>query len=62
MPAVAAFAVSRAIDALGGSATPSILARVLADGSDDDLGVRWRLVDGDGRVITLDVGPEPPER
>lgn len=62
VPAVAAFAVSRAIDVLDVSATPSTLARVLADGSDDDLGVRWRLVDGDGRVITLDVGPEPPDR
>lgn len=62
VPAVASFAVSRAIEALGLSATPSIVARVLADGSDDDLGVRWRLVDGDGRVITLDLGPEAPGR
>jgi len=60
--ATAAFAVSRAINELGASATPARLARLLADGSDEDLGVRWRLVDGDGRGITLEISPEAPSR
>jgi len=30
-------------------------ARLLAAGRDEDLGVRWRLVDGDDRPITLDL-------
>jgi len=62
VPATAAFAVSRAINELGASATTARLARLLADGTDEDLGVRWRLVDGDGRSITLDVSPESPSR
>ncbi len=55
VPAVAAFAVARRIRALGPGASPADVAGVLLDGRDDDLGVRWRLVDGDGRPITLDL-------
>ncbi len=55
VPAVAAFAVARRIRALGAGASPTDVAGVLLDGRDDDLGVRWRLVDGDGRPIALDL-------
>ena len=54
VPAVAAFAVERAIGALGSDAKPADVADLLADGRDTDLGVRWRLVDADGRPIPLD--------
>jgi hypothetical protein len=53
--AVAAFAIERALDALDDDATPTDVAALLADGRDDDLGVRWRLVDDDGRPITVDL-------
>lgn len=52
--AVAAVAVTRAVAALGDDASPSDVAHLLADGRDDGLGVRWRLVDGDGRPIVVD--------
>lgn len=55
VPAVAAFAVAQAITALGADASPTSVTRLLASGRDDDLGVRWRLVDGDDRPITLDL-------
>ena len=54
VPAVAAFAVARAIRALGAKATPAEVADLLAEGRDNELGVRWRLVDGDGRPISID--------
>jgi hypothetical protein len=54
VPAVAGFAVQRAIKALGAKASPVEIADLLADGRDNGLGVRWRLVDGDGRPIPLD--------
>lgn len=57
VPAVAAFALVRAIDGLGSDATSARVARLLADGRDDALGVRWKLVDGDGRPITVDLDP-----
>ena len=44
---------SRAIRALGPDASPAEVADLLADGRDNDLGVRWRLVDGEGRPIPL---------
>ncbi len=53
----AAYAIVRALVALGPDASPGAVAEVLADGRDDELGVRWRLVDGDGRPIALDRGP-----
>lgn len=54
VPAVAGFAVERAIEALGPAASPAEVADLLTEGRDKDLGVRWRLVDGDGRPIPLD--------
>jgi len=56
VPAVAAFAVAQAIAALGKDASPQDVVELLATGRDEDLGVRWRLVDGDDRPITLDLG------
>ena len=55
VPAAAAFAIARAIKALGDDATPLKVARLLGGGRDEDLGVRWRLVDGEDRPITLDL-------
>jgi hypothetical protein len=55
VPAVAGFAVSRALRELGEDAEPSQVARLLADGRDEELGVRWRLVDGDERPVTIDL-------
>jgi hypothetical protein len=54
VPAVAAFAVERAIRTLGAQATGVDIADLIIEGRDNDLGVRWRLVDGDGRPIPLD--------
>jgi hypothetical protein len=36
------------------------VARLHAEGRDAPLDVRWRLVDGDGRPITLDLGASKP--
>ena len=55
VPAAAAFAIARAIKALGDDATPLKVAKLLGGGRDEDLGVRWRLVDGEDRPITLDL-------
>jgi hypothetical protein len=55
VPAAAAFAIARAIKALGDDASPAKVARLLGGGRDDNLGVRWRLVDGEDRPITLDL-------
>jgi len=55
VPAAAAFAIARAIKALGDDASPIKVAMLLGSGRDDDLGVRWRLIDGDERPITLDL-------
>lgn len=55
VPATAAYAIGRALAALGPEAAPSEVARLVASGADDGLGVRWRLVDGDDRPITLDL-------
>ncbi len=54
VPTVAAFAVTRQIRALGPKATTGAIAGALSDGRDAALGVRWRLVDADGREIRLD--------
>lgn len=54
VPAVAGFAAERAIRALGKTATPAEVADLLADGRDAELSVRWRLVDGDGRPISIE--------
>jgi hypothetical protein len=55
VPATAAYAIGRALAALGPDAAPSDVARLVASGADDGLGVRWRLVDADDRPITLDL-------
>ena len=55
VPTVAAFAVSRALKTLGPDASPAAVATLLAGDRDEGLGVRWRLVDGDDRPITVDV-------
>ena len=54
VPAVAGFAVEQAIKALGAKPSLTEIADLLVDGRDTGLGVRWRLVDGDGRPIPLD--------
>lgn len=54
VPAVAGFAVERAIRGLGAKATPAEVADLLAEGRDSELGIRWRLVDADGRPISID--------
>jgi hypothetical protein len=54
VPAVAGFALERAVRALGKAATPAEVADVLAEGRDSELGVRWRLVDGDGRPVSIE--------
>ena len=54
VPTVAGFAVDRALQELGADASAAKVARLLADGRDEALGVRWRLVDDDDRPITLD--------
>lgn len=60
VPTAAGYAIVRAILGLKPDASPADVARVLADGRDDALGIRWRLVDGEGRAIALD--PDALER
>ena len=55
VPAIAAWAIRRAMVAAGADASPGAVAELLAEGRDADLGVRWHLVDGDGRRIRLDL-------
>ncbi|MBA2718202.1 MAG: hypothetical protein H0U52_03015 [Chloroflexi bacterium] len=57
VPAVATIAVRRRLDALGPDAAPADVAALLADGRDEGLDVRWRLVDGAGRPIVLEKRP-----
>jgi hypothetical protein len=54
VPAVTTYVLERELAELGPDADPAKVAALLAEGRDEDLGVRWRLVDGDGRPITLD--------
>ena len=54
VPALAAHAIATRLLALPTDATPDEVAQLLADGRDDALGVRWRIVDGDGRPIVLE--------
>ncbi len=54
VPALAAHAIARRLAELGEKAAPGTIAELLADGKDERLGVRWRLVDGDGRPILLE--------
>jgi hypothetical protein len=60
IPAVAAYAIARSLVALGPQATPAEVASLLAAGRDTGLGVRWRLVDDDGRPIVLDLAALTP--
>ncbi len=53
-PAVAAFAIARAIERLGPLAKPAAITKLLTAGKAADLGVEWRLVDGENRTIDLD--------
>jgi hypothetical protein len=43
-------------DVVGADATPDEIAEILVEGRDPELGVRWRLVDGEGRPIVLERG------
>lgn len=52
--ALAAVAIARRLETLGDDARPAAVAAELAEGRDEALGVRWRLVDGDGRPIVVD--------
>jgi hypothetical protein len=54
VPALAAHAIARRLAELGDDASPDEVATLLADGRDERLGVRWRLVDGGGRPILLE--------
>jgi hypothetical protein len=60
VPAVAAYAIARAIARLGKEASPEKVAGLLVAGRDEDLGVRWRVVDGDDRPITIDLDAAEP--
>ncbi|HEX2754504.1 MAG TPA: hypothetical protein VHM48_03520, partial [Candidatus Limnocylindrales bacterium] len=57
VPALAAQAIAHRLGDLGDDASPRDVAELLADGRDEGLGVRWRLVDGEGRPIVLDRSP-----
>jgi hypothetical protein len=52
--AIVAYAVGRAITALGPGATPSAVTAILSAGEDSQLGVEWHLVDGQGRPIKIE--------
>ncbi len=54
VPALAGYAVAARLAELGDDVSPQEVAELLADGKDERLGVRWRLVDGDGRPILLE--------
>ena len=54
VPAVAAYAIARAVRGLGDDPSPADIAELLSEGRDTELGVRWRLVDEDGRAIRLE--------
>jgi hypothetical protein len=54
VPAIAAYAIAKAVRALGDDVDASDVADLLSEGRDSDLGVRWRLVDDAGRAIRLE--------
>jgi hypothetical protein len=56
VPAVAAHAIRRRLEELGDEADAAAVVELLADGRDEALGVRWRLVDGRGRPILIESG------
>ena len=53
--ALAAWAIERRLAELPDDARAAAVAGILVEGRDDDLGVRWRIVDGDGRQILVDL-------
>lgn len=55
LPAIAAAAIEQRLLALPDDAAPRDLVELLRDGRDEGLGVRWRLVDGDGRPILVEL-------
>jgi hypothetical protein len=55
VPAIAAAVLERRLAGLPADAGIGDVVELLVDGRDDDLGVRWRVVDGDGRPILVDV-------
>lgn len=54
VPAIAAYAIARAIRDLGPDPSVAEIVDLLNEGRDSGLSVRWRLVDGDGRPIRID--------
>jgi hypothetical protein len=54
VPALAAHAIERRLAELADDASPAAVVEVLAEGRDSALGVRWRIVDGDGRPIVVE--------
>ncbi len=58
VPALAAHAIGARLTELPTDASPADVVEILAEGRDERLGVRWRIVDGDGRPILV----EAPKR
>ncbi len=58
VPALAAHAIAGRLGVLPADASAAEVVALLADGRDEALGVRWRIVDGDGRPILIEV-PKP---
>jgi len=54
VPAIAGYAIAKAVRALGDAPSPADVTELLGEGRDSELGVRWRLVDDDGRPIRLE--------
>ena len=54
VPAIAAYAIEKAIRELGSDPSVAEIVELLNEGRDSGLSVRWRLVDGDGRPIRID--------
>jgi len=55
VPALAAHAIGTRLAALPDDASPAEVVELLAEGRDEGLGVRWRIVDGDGRPILIEL-------
>jgi hypothetical protein len=58
VPALAAQAIAMRLAELPDDAPVARVVELLAEGRDQTLGVRWRIVDGDGRQVLV----EPPKR
>jgi hypothetical protein len=54
VPAVAAHTIATRLAALPADTPPTRVAELLAEGRDEALGIRWRLVDGEGRPIVIE--------